>query len=1087
MKNLKKILIYLLFFLSSFSLSTQSWGVTRTSVFSGIAPTADGIFTDITPETTFTIFVLLSEPIATTATNVTLTGFSANWQIVAGSDGYKLDVSTQSNFSSFVSGYNDLNVPIGTTNTKIVSGLSGLSDNTIYYYRVRSYTISPAVTSPNSNVKMTSPILPAGSGNSLRFNGINQYVKSPIPTTNSGNITMEAWVRLEAASLTDNQSIIQVGNSGSDGWGILVEQGIGTKLLVRYDDTLKNTNISLPINKWTHIALVNAVNDQYELYVNGVVYSGTTGNVPAAPTSGLQIGNDSIANTTAFNGSIDEVRFWETALTQTQVRDNMCKKLIGTENFLKAYFRFDEKLGAITENKAKDATADGMLMNTPVWEVSNAPLGDISVSIYGGEDGTLTDTDKFEVKSMKGSPAGFHIYKVKEAPNYLLPPANCGALLTSRYWGVFIIGGTNPNFKMVYNFDSNTDVTQGNALRFCRRDNPNGLLWLPYGGVTNGNSKKLGRKNVVAGEFVLAQGSTLMSNALNGGKALDVNGTTKTATAPNTSAGDDFTIEFWIKMPANTTQAGAKWTEGRRILAMESLTSKNDYGISLLDNKFAFGVRDGSGTDHTIQSTATVSPDKWYHVAVTRDKSTGKLQLFINGKLDASLNTSNTGTLGAGTNMLISKDLIGTNTWQGCIDELRLWDTTLSANTITEMMNLRANESHPNYKDLTAYYRFDENTGIICENLEDGGTITLSTIGMFVNADQALGDGYSMRLPANTAGQIVSFWGVETPEVEIKLGSGAVPDGDLVITRISAAPNNYPASSGNIAGGNVIDYSGITSFMNSYWVIRNYGTNQTFSALDYIKFEIPSGNDLGVAVPSDLKLFKRPTNTTDVTDWKMKGVGGAFGSIKFSEGGPTDIIDFSEFIIGSSGSAPLGVSLTNFQGKRVDENIAELRWTTANEQRNRGFEIQRSIDAKAFSMIGFKDGSGDAQIAKNYQFIDSDAKGSYYYRLFQIDADGGSTYSPVVYIKSEVAVYDILLYPNPVSQELKIVVSGAVSGVMRAEVFDVQGKLIWEGKGNLKELENSLNSKLGGWKDGTYSFRLYAPEKLLGSRFIKRR
>jgi|GEM_PF-3076931 len=1038
---------------------------------------------DINAESIFAIFAVLQSPKTTSATASNQSGFTANWATVPDADGYKLDVSTQNNFSSFVAGYNNADVPIGTTNTKIVNGLSA---NTVYYYRVRSYKTAPAITSPNSNVKMTSTILPAGSGNSLRFNGINQYVKSPIPTTNSGGITMEAWVRLDGINLIRNQSIIQVGNSGSNGWGIIVKSGLSPDLLVRYNGTLTPIGYTMPINKWTHIALVNAVNDQYELYVNGVVYSGTTGNVPAAPTSGLQIGNDSIANTTAFNGSIDEVRFWEKDLTQTQIRDNMCKKLMGTENFLKAYFRFDEKVGAITENKAESATADGVLMNTPVWEVSNAPLGDTSVSIYGGVAGILTDTDVFGVSGMVGSPAGFHIYKVRETPNILPPPTNYGALLTSRYWGIFVVDGTTPKFDITYSFATNTDVTKPNALRFAKRNNPNGLLWLPLGGISNGLTKKLSRRNADAGEFALGQRNSIISNALNGGTVLDVDGITKTATTSNPLTGNDFTIEFWLKMPTNATQTGVKWTEGRRILTMESLANKTDYGISLLNNKFAFGIRDAGGTDNTVQSTAVANSDKWYHIAVTRNKTSGELQLFINGKLDASLNTSNTITLGGGINMLISKDSIGANTWQGYVDELRLWNSVLSANTIKDMMNLRANETHPNYNDLTAYYRFDENTGILCEDIQDGDDMALGITGMFTAADQALGDGYALRRNITGANQLASFWGAGTPEVDIQF-SATSPEGELVATRVSATPNNYPASSGTMGSGNVASWSGVTSFMNCYWVIRNYGTNTTFSSLTNIKFEIPSGNSLGgVTNAAEIKLFKRPTNSTDASDWKLVGVGTSFGSINFAAGGPTDIDQFSEFIIGS-GSAPLGVTLTEFKGKRLDAEQVLLQWNTTQEKQNAGFEIQRSTDGQDFVQIGFLDGKGDTHTPQAYNSTDTKAEGSFYYRLLQTDRDGTSTYSPIVYVKAEVGKQELTLYPNPVSKELKINVSGAVNGTMRAEIFDVQGKLIWEGKGNLKELENSLNKQVEDWKEGVYLFRLYSPDKVLERKFIKKR
>jgi hypothetical protein len=84
-------------------------------------------------------------PVATSASSVTSSGFRANWDSATGANGYRLDVSTSSNFGTFVSGYADLDVGNVTSRT-----LSGLSTSTTYYYRVRAY--NSAGTSSSSNV-----------------------------------------------------------------------------------------------------------------------------------------------------------------------------------------------------------------------------------------------------------------------------------------------------------------------------------------------------------------------------------------------------------------------------------------------------------------------------------------------------------------------------------------------------------------------------------------------------------------------------------------------------------------------------------------------------------------------------------------------------------------------------------------------------------------------------------------------------------------------------------------------------------------------------------------------------------------------
>jgi len=76
---------------------------------------------------------------------VTANGFTANWSSVSNATGYRLDVATDSSFTNYVAGYQDLDV--GNVTSKNVTGLAA---RTIYYYRVRAYNGNG--TSPNSNV-----------------------------------------------------------------------------------------------------------------------------------------------------------------------------------------------------------------------------------------------------------------------------------------------------------------------------------------------------------------------------------------------------------------------------------------------------------------------------------------------------------------------------------------------------------------------------------------------------------------------------------------------------------------------------------------------------------------------------------------------------------------------------------------------------------------------------------------------------------------------------------------------------------------------------------------------------------------------
>ncbi len=85
---------------------------------------------------------------ATEITDTTDVSFTANWEINYSATKYYLDVSTASDFSTFVSGYENLEVAGQSTLSQSVTGLTA---NTTYYCRVRAYNGDAALTSGNSN------------------------------------------------------------------------------------------------------------------------------------------------------------------------------------------------------------------------------------------------------------------------------------------------------------------------------------------------------------------------------------------------------------------------------------------------------------------------------------------------------------------------------------------------------------------------------------------------------------------------------------------------------------------------------------------------------------------------------------------------------------------------------------------------------------------------------------------------------------------------------------------------------------------------------------------------------------------------
>lgn len=111
------------------------------------------------------------------------------------------------------------------------------------------------------------------------------------------------------------------------------------------------------------------------------------------------------------------------------------------------------------------------------------------------------------------------------------------------------------------------------------------------------------------------------------------------------------------------------------------------------------------------------------------------------------------------------------------------------------------------------------------------------------------------------------------------------------------------------------------------------------------------------------------------------------------------------------------VKLAEFAGQSTSEGN-ELMWKTTEEVVNKGFEIERSMDANRFAKIGFVKGYGNTWDEQRYSFTDAAPFPTTYYRLKQLDYDGTFTYSKIIAVKDRNQTAKV--YPNPARGQLHI-------------------------------------------------------------------
>ena len=179
------------------------------------------------------------------------------------------------------------------------------------------------------------------------------------------------------------------------------------------------------------------------------------------------------------------------------------------------------------------------------------------------------------------------------------------------------------------------------------------------------------------------------------------------------------------------------------------------------------------------------------------------------------------------------------------------------------------------------------------------------------------------------------------------------------------------------------------------------------------------------------------------------------------------------------------VEFLKFEGK-LRNGAIELDWSTAFEVNNKGFEIQRSLNAKDFVYLGFVNGEELSAKPIEYQYRDrtiSQGK-TYYYRIKQLDENEQYLYSDVISIHvNRQAKQTFTLSPNPITdQDLIISVNPANESSNQLIIRDLNGRALFKGLIDSNQIEISTND----WKSGIYLIEILENGKqIYSSKLVK--
>lgn len=171
-----------------------------------------------------------------------------------------------------------------------------------------------------------------------------------------------------------------------------------------------------------------------------------------------------------------------------------------------------------------------------------------------------------------------------------------------------------------------------------------------------------------------------------------------------------------------------------------------------------------------------------------------------------------------------------------------------------------------------------------------------------------------------------------------------------------------------------------------------------------------------------------------------------------------------------SNISTLSIDLTSFTGNPADMGN-ELHWVTASEKNNDYFQLEATVDGQNFETVGRIKGAGNSSKKLEYYFLDRNPLASTtYYRLKQVDFDGETTYHQIIPV-TRPTNNQVLLFPNPVNNELTVDINVDVAGNYTISFVSAVGNVV-EQNMNLNKGYNRIHLNTTDLAKGFYLLKI---------------